>query len=294
MDLASSNEPVSPPAASPAPEPLSLREKVLSWRTLLPLLVVIVLLVHAAQHLSLDLSPAHIGAALLQANPWLVLAGLLAFYASLLLRCLRWKLLLEHVGYGAGARLPSLLHLTKILYLSWFANVIVPAKLGDFYRAYRLRQEAEVSTPRSFGTVFAERINDLIALPLLFLVALLVSLHGRLPAQVELALEVCLALVVGLVVGLVALRLWRAPIERLLPARLRPHYVQFQEGTLCSFKRLYLLVPLTISIWVVESLRFLLVALATGLFSGDPLSIFAATCLIALGESLLTTVPLTS
>ncbi len=279
-------------------EPLSLRERVLSWRTVVPLVAVVLVLALLAGHLSLELNPKSIGAALVRANVWLFLAGFIAFYASLALRVVRWKLLLENAGYrralGAGARLPGLLSLTKILYLSWFANVVVPAKLGDFYRAYLLRQEAGVSTTRSFGTVFAERIIDLIALPVLFLVALLVSLHEQLPTRVELALEVCLALVVALVGGLLALRLWHQQIGRLLPARFRAHYDHFQAGTLGSFKRLHLLASLTAGIWVVESLRFLLVALATGLLSGNPLHVFAAAFFIALGESLLSAVPLTS
>jgi uncharacterized protein (TIRG00374 family) len=286
------------PAAEPEvhPEQLSLRKQLLRWRTIVPLAVVIALLAFLVPHLSPDLTPQSIGAALVRANIWLFLAALVAFYASLLLRVVRWKLLLENVGYGtgSGARLPGFVHLTKILFLSWFANVVVPAKLGDLYRAYLLRQEADVSTSRSFGTVFAERIIDLIALPLFFLVALLIALHGQLPAQVELALQVCFALMLALVVGLIALRLWHRQIGRLVPARLRPQYVHFQEGTLGSFKRLYLLAPLTTGIWLVESLRFLLVALSVGLLGGSPLHIFAAAFLIALGESLLTTVPLTS
>lgn len=282
--------------AEPNAAQFSLRKKLLSWRTIVPLVVVIGFFVFLAQRLSLELNPQSIATALVQANIWLFLIALVAFYASLLLRVVRWKLLLENAGYRQelGARLPGFLSLSKILFLSWFANIVVPAKLGDFYRAYLLRQEADVSTTRSYGTVFAERIIDLIALPLFFVVALLVSLHGRLPAQVNFALQVCLGLVVALVVGLVALRLWRDQIGRLVPARLRPHYVHFQEGTLGSFKRLHLLAPLTASIWVVESLRFLLVALSVGLLGGSPLHIFAAAFFIALGESLLTTVPLTS
>jgi len=283
-------------AARAQAEQPSLRRQVVRWRTIIPLVVVIGFLVLLARSLSLELHPKSIAAALVKANIWLFLAALLAFYASLLLRVVRWKLLLENVGYRqeSGARLPGFLPLTKILFLSWFANIVVPAKLGDFYRAYLLRQEADVSMTRSYGTVFAERIMDLIALPLFFLVALLVSLHGQLPAQVELALQIGLGLVVALVGGLVALRLWRQQIGRLVPARLRPHYVHFQEGTLGSFKRLHLLAPLTASIWGVESLRVLLVALAVGLLSGSPLHVCAAAFCIALGESLLTTVPLTS
>lgn len=248
------------------------------------------------QHLIPELKPDRIAAALAHANIWLFLGGVAVYYASFPLRVFRWKLLLENAGYGkrAGVPLPSYVKLTQILYLSWFANVVVPAKLGDVYRAYLLRQEANVSTSRSFGTVLAERILDLIALLILFISAVLITLHGQLPAQLELALRVCLLLVAALVVGLVLLRVFREQIGRLIPARFKEHYVHFQEGTLGSFKRLHLLTPLTVVIWSMESSRFMLVALSTGLLGGHPLHVFAAALFIALGESLLTTVPLTS
>jgi uncharacterized protein (TIRG00374 family) len=281
-------------AATPAR--LSLRKQLTSWRTIVPLVLVIIVFALVAQHLSLELNPKSIASALSHANLWLFLAAFVVYYGSFPLRVLRWRLLLEHVGYSKarGVHLPSFIHLCKMLYLSWFANVIVPAKLGDVYRAYLLRQEAAVSTPRSYGTVLAERILDLVVLLLLFMSAVLISLHGTLPPQLELALQGGLALVVGLIIGLVVLRWYRNQIGRLVPQRFRPQYVHFQEGTLGSFKRLHLLVPLTVAVWTFEALRFMMVALAVGLLSGDPLHIFAAALFIALGESLLTTVPLTS
>ncbi len=278
------------------PERLSIGKKLLSWRTIVPLVVVVVVFVLVGQHLSLELNPKSIAFALGQANLWLFLASFLIYYCTFPVRTLRWKLLLENVGYRKeqGVRLPGFFHLMEILYLSWFANVIVPAKLGDVYRAYLLHQEADVSTTRSFGTVLAERILDLIALLLLFISALLFSLHGQLPSELELALKVCLVLVVGLMVGLVLLRIYRDKLGKLVPNRFRQHYVHFQEGTLGSFKRLHLLAPLTLAVWSLESMRFMMVALATGLLGGDLLHVFAAALFIALGESLLTTVPLTS
>jgi uncharacterized protein (TIRG00374 family) len=275
---------------------LSIGKRLLSWRTIVPLVVVIVVFVLVGRSLSLELNPASIAAALGHTNLWLFLLAFMVYYGSFPVRVLRWKLLLQNVGYHKeqGVHLPNFLHLNKILYLSWFANVIVPAKLGDVYRAYLLRQEADVSTTRTFGTVLAERILDLVVLLLLFISAILVSLHGQLPVQLELALQVCLALVVALVLGLIVLRVWSDQIGKLVPARFREQYVHFQEGTLGSFKRLHLLVPLTVGVWTFESLRFMCVALAAGLLGGDPLHIFAAALFIALGESLLTTVPLTS
>jgi hypothetical protein len=278
------------------PQRPSIGKRLLSWRTIVPLALVIVVFALVAQRLSLELNPKSIAAALGRANVWLFAVAFVIYYCSFPMRALRWRLLLENVGYRKedGVYLPSFLNLNKILYLSWFANVVVPAKLGDIYRAYLLRQAANVSTTRSFGTVLAERILDLIGLLLLFISAILISLHGQLPAELELALRVCLALVVGLVVGLVGLRVYRDRIGRRIPTRFRVQYVHFQEGTLGSFKRLQLLAPLTLAVWSLESLRFMFVALAAGLLGGDLPHIFAAALFIALGESLLTTVPLTS
>ncbi|TME62115.1 MAG: flippase-like domain-containing protein, partial [Chloroflexi bacterium] len=76
------------------------------------------------------------------------------------LRTLRWRVLLENVGFNKanGVDLPKFWKLLEIIFISWFANSIVPAKLGDLYRAYLLRQEAGVSATRTFGTVMAERL----------------------------------------------------------------------------------------------------------------------------------------
>ena len=43
------------------------------------------------------------------------------------------------------------------LSISWFVNCVVPAKLGDVYRAYLLKINSDASLSRTFGTVFIER-----------------------------------------------------------------------------------------------------------------------------------------
>ncbi|HEY7347983.1 MAG TPA: lysylphosphatidylglycerol synthase transmembrane domain-containing protein [Ktedonobacterales bacterium] len=277
-------------------ERLSISRRLLSWRTILPLVVVIVVFALVAQHLGLEFNPKGIASALAQANIWVFLAGFIVYYSSFPLRVLRWKLMLQNVGYRKeqGVHLPGFLPLSKILYLSWFANLIVPAKLGDIYRAYLLRQESKAPATRSFGTVLAERILDLVTLLLLFISAVLISLHGQLPSQLELALHICLVLLVCLIAGLVLLRGYHGKIRLLIPPRFRDYYIHFQEGALGSFKRLHLLVPLTLTIWSMEALRFMFVALATRMLGGDPIHIFTAALFISLGEALLTTVPLTS
>ncbi len=64
---------------------------------------------------------------------------------------------------GPGPRSASS-RATEILFLSWFVNCLVPAKLGDLYRAWLLKGNYGGSASRTVGTVFIERIADIIVI----------------------------------------------------------------------------------------------------------------------------------
>lgn len=289
--------------ALPAPAPsseeisstqLSLGKRLLNWRTLIPLVIVLGFLIYTAQ--KLHINPGETWAAMRSANPVLFLSAFAVYYLSFPIRTLRWRLLLENVGYSrkGATPLPPFHVLFEILFTSWFANAVVPAKLGDIYRAYLLRQEADVSATRTFGTVLAERLLDLSVLLLLFLAAALVSLHENLPSFLRTGLYVTLALVVLGMLALLLLRLFREQLRRFVPRRFQDYYDQFQIGTLGSFKRLHLLLPLTVIIWFCETGRFFFIALALSLLPGSLFHIGAISMFMALGEALLSAVPLTS
>jgi len=272
---------------------LSLSKRLLNWRTLVPLVIVIGLLVYLAQKAHID--PKQTWATVKQANLLFFLVGFLIYYASFPLRALRWRILLENVGFTEenGIHLSRFWKLVEIIYISFFANSIVPAKLGDLYRAYLLRQEIKVSVSRGVGTVLAERLLDLIVLLLLFIPAIIISLHENLPPELRLALEITLAAVVVGIAALFVLRQAREPIAKIVPTRFRDQYYHLQEGMLGSFRRLPLLTGLTICVWLCEALRFFFVALALSLIPGDFVHILAACIFIGLGEALLTVVPAT-
>src|SRR5205823_7527570 len=90
------------------------------------------------------------------------------YYSAFWLRAARWKLLLNNVGSGMGGErlptLPGINGLVEIIYLSWFVNCIVPAKLGDAYRSYLLKRNAGISFSSTIGTILAERVIDLLVL----------------------------------------------------------------------------------------------------------------------------------
>lgn len=274
-------------------EQLSISKRLLNWRTIIPLIIVIVALVYFAR--KANINPQLTWSAIRHANILFVLAAFFIYYLSFPIRTLRWRLLLQNVGYTRtnGVHLPGFWKLLEIIYISWFANVIVPAKLGDLYRAYLLRQETGLPASRTFGTVLAERLLDLIILLLLFIPAVMISLHENLPPQLQIGLKITMAAVIAGIIGLFLLRIFPTQIGKLVPKRFQDHYNHFQEGTLGSFRRVPVLTGLTIGVWACESLRFFFIALALNLIGGNLIHIIAAALFIALGEALLTVVPFT-
>src|SRR5258708_692330 len=272
---------------------LSLGRRLLNWRTIVPLLIVIVALVIYAQ--KANINPQKSWAAIRSANLLFFLAAFGIYYCSFPLRALRWRILLENVGFtkANGVHLPKFWKIVEIIYISFFANVVVPAKLGDLYRAYLLRQEVGVSTTRSFGTVLAERLLDLVVLLLLFIPAIIISLHANLPNVLRSGLEITLALVVIGIAALFVLRIAREHIASFVPQRFRNHYYHFQEGTLGSFKRLPTLTLLTVGVWLCESLRSFFVAMPLNSITVHFVHILAAAIFIGLGEALITVIPAT-
>ncbi len=59
------------------------------------------------------------------ANPAFLLAAFVAYYLTFPLRSLRWWVVLRNVGTRV-----RYFDATEILFLSWFVNCLVPAKLG--------------------------------------------------------------------------------------------------------------------------------------------------------------------
>ncbi|MGZ6328803.1 MAG: lysylphosphatidylglycerol synthase transmembrane domain-containing protein, partial [Candidatus Limnocylindrales bacterium] len=148
-------------AALEAPEPtgeevtaesISLVRRLRNRRTLVSIVVPIVLLVLLLRALP-GFQLSELPSAILSANPWLLLAAFLVYYLGFPLRGYRWSLLLRSAGTRVRVR-----DSTEIVFISWMVNCLVPAKLGDVYRAYLLRLNQVVSTSRTLGTVFVERV----------------------------------------------------------------------------------------------------------------------------------------
>jgi uncharacterized protein (TIRG00374 family) len=268
---------------------LSLGRRLRQPKTILSLVLPIVLLFLFARSLpgfKLDKLPELI----LQANPLLLLAAFAVFYLGFPLRGLRWALLIRGTGYPLRVR-----DATEIIFISWLVNCLVPAKLGDLYRAYLLKINSTVSLSRTFGTVFIERVLDLFAIVVLGLAAGYWSFRGRLPAEVQVVFAIGVGFVIVLAVGLLSMRNFgrRIILALPLPHKIIEFYDRFEEGVFSAvgMRALPRLILITGFIWATEAMRLFLVVEALG-FPEIHLGISGA-FFVALTGSLLTAVPLT-
>jgi uncharacterized membrane protein YbhN (UPF0104 family) len=267
-----------------------LIERLRSPRTIASFVIAIVLVVVLFKRLNIDI--AAVWRAITGANPAYVLLGFAAYFLAFPVRAARWRALLVSAGIDneASTSLPPVRTLTTIVLLSWFVNCIVPAKLGDAYRGLLLRQRIGVSFTRALGTIVAERLLDVVALAVLLITSGLLAFHGSVPSALRWWFIAGAGLALVGVAGLGALMSFGATLERVLPARVRPHGGRLREGIVGSFKREQLptVGGLTALIWALEGMRVYCVAHAFGV------SLSAAqSMLVALLASLLTTFPIT-
>jgi uncharacterized protein (TIRG00374 family) len=272
------------------PNSISIGQKLRSPQTIVSFLIAFALIIFIFRNL--DLNVGEIWLNIRGSNPVYLVLGFAVYYGSFPLRAMRWRRLLNNAGITReqGFDVPGLRGLSEIYVLSWFANCVVPAKLGDAYRGYLLKKHAHTSFGRTIGTIFAERVMDVFALVTLLLISSMVVFRGSLPASLRLPVFAGIALVVLGGLGLAGLFLFGARLRQIVPVRIRPVYERVEHGVTTSFSRQGLLgvAVLTSVVWIMEGLRLFLVAAAFGVELSP-----ASSLLVALLASLLTIMPLT-
>jgi len=203
-----------------AVERVSLSSRLRQTKTIVSILVPlgIIAVFVGANWATLSRVPGLIAAA----NPVLVLVAFGVFYLGFPLRGYRWSLLLRATGLRIRVK-----DSTEILYLSWLVNCLVPAKLGDVYRAYLLRINSTASLSRTFGTVFIERILDIFTIAILGIAAGYWSFRSGLPESIQVLFGVAVVIVVLLAVALFTLRNFGRRILVRLPLPRSPPLLRF-------------------------------------------------------------------
>jgi uncharacterized protein (TIRG00374 family) len=275
------------PADEPIPErEVSLTRRVLNWRTIGSVIFALVLLALTFRTLGVNLGDTV--ELILSANVGLLVLAFVVYYATFPIRAFRWRYILAKVG--TRVRFVDAL---EILYISWFVNCLVPAKLGDLYRAYLLKADNGASASKTVGTIFIERIADIIVIFVMALAAGYWSFRGRSMPGVDVIFILGFVLAVILIGSVVVLRFYGQHVTRFLPMRFAELWQRFHEGSTGALTRSALPVigVTTVFIWLLEGARLYFVIHALGI-PGVNLGI-SASVFVALVAALLTAMPLT-
>lgn len=292
----------------PDAPPPSLASRLKSGRAVASLALTVVLLAWFLQRLGWE-ELSRSWEMIRQADLAVYLAALGIYYLSFPIRGRRWRVLLENSG-EPPERVPRTRDLAEIIYLSWFINSIVPAKLGDVYRGWLLRRESGASWSHGMGTIVAERVLDLLLLITLMvgagwltygdvladavrgdpLACLESGLHPEAVSCTMLQLfSLGMFIALGLVVGVIVFARIGVHLERFLPEKLGQIYQRFAGALVLSFGRFPRLILLSASAWLCEGLSFWLVGVALGLHLPIPMVIF-----LSLLQAFATAIPLTA
>ena len=104
--------------------------------------------------------------ALQKSKLWIIFPVGLILGLSHLVRALRWRLIMEPLGYK-----PSIMNTFLAVLIGYLANLAVP-RLGEVLKCTLLSKYEKVPAEKIVGTIVAERAFDVISLGIVFLMAL--------------------------------------------------------------------------------------------------------------------------
>jgi hypothetical protein len=104
--------------------------------------------------------------ALKQSKLWIVFPVFIILGLSHFLRALRWRLIMEPLGYR-----PSIANTYLAVLIGYLANLAIP-RLGEVLKCTLLAKYEHVPAEKIVGTIVAERAFDVISLGVVFLLAL--------------------------------------------------------------------------------------------------------------------------
>ena len=194
---------------------------------------------------------------------WIFIA--LAVYGTgYLFRALRWQVLMEPVKpLKAQVLFP-------VLIIGFFANNILPFRMGEFVRAYLTGRKFKISGTASLGTIVIERIADTLSFLSTFLA---VAIFFPFPTNIKraaLAMAAMCILLILVLIGAVVFQshvqdlLALTPIPNLWRQRLQKVIYNFTHGVSGMRNLSYIVATMALSliVWTIEGLTLYLMARA--------------------------------
>lgn len=102
---------------------------------------------------------------------WIMVPVFIILTFSHFLRALRWKLIMEPLGYK-----PSLANTFLAVLIGYLANLAVP-RLGEVLKCTLLSKYEKVPAEKIVGTIVAERAFDVLSLGIVFILALVLQFN---------------------------------------------------------------------------------------------------------------------
>ena len=219
--------------------------------------------------------------ALKQANYYMFIPSLVILAITLVVRTWRWHWLLYQTK---TARFYSLF---SSLMIGTAANMVLPARAGEFIRAYFLGRQEKISKTTAFATIVVERIFD--GLTILLFLLVVVILTGAKSDEIRTIGYLGAAFYLGVLVGLFLLYFRKdflvRLIEALLPQPLAAKVIELLEAFLEGMqvmrngRQLFMVVLLSLATWVGFALSFWPILLAFDF--GAPVPYYTAFLVIA-------------
>lgn len=214
--------------------------------------------------------------ALREANYLIALASLPVYFVGLWLRTIRWQYLLRPVKQVSVRRL------YPVVIIGLMANNLIPARAGEFARAYVLGQRERVSKTATLGTIAVDRLFDgLTLIPMLLIVAAFAGGDAEFSvlvgpnlnfAQLGIAMAVifgvALALLFYLAMSTNGQQWLHTIVHRFAPARVKPQVeyllTSFFDGLRALRNPLDLGIAFVMSVasWTLEATMYYIIAIA--------------------------------
>jgi uncharacterized protein (TIRG00374 family) len=246
---------------------------VLDWKAGLGIAVSIALLYYALR----DVDRHKVLHEMAQANPWLYIASIVVATSGFVIRAWRWKPLLEPVRKGIPFR-PRY----AAVCIGFMANNLLPARVGEFLRAYALARLQPITTAAAVASLVLERLFDGATIVAFVFLALRfpgfpdTGTTGARLHQIASTLSIVFA-IVGIV--LLAMVLWPKAVVhffentavKILPHRWRAGVIRGLEAVLAGLSAirnpllLVQIIILSIALWTAGALSYWLGLKAFGI-----------------------------
>ena len=199
---------------------------------------------------------------LANANFLFLFVAFALFYGVFWAKSMRWKIFLANIGFKE-----KLSNITEIYFLGQFINTLLPARLGDFYKAHLMKKNFGIAGSRAFGTILFDRLFDLIFMAVLFFISVFAFFGKNIPSGIRKSVLLLFLLVFAALAFFIVLSRKKNIMIRLMPKMFKISFKNFQSAAAKSLnvRTIPIVLFITAIVWVLEFFIFYLITKSIGL-----------------------------